>query len=154
MVSRIQFEFLLASVALGLLVPNPVRNLIVPSSALAQPAQTVWNGAYTEEQAERGGEIFVELCETCHGSDLMGVEGAPPLIGDYFLTSWDDLPVWDLFERTRISMPQDSPGSLTRQQYADVLAFLLFKSDFPPGKTELPSQAEPLKLIQFLATKP
>jgi hypothetical protein len=54
-------------------------------------------------------------------------------------------------------MPQRAPGRLTRQQDADVLAFLLSVNKFPAGKDELYRQSEMLKEIRFetkkLATK-
>jgi hypothetical protein len=57
--------------------------------------------------------------------------------------------VGDLFDRIRTTMPQDKPGSLTRQQDADVVAYLLNANKFPAGKVELESQTELLKQIQF-----
>ncbi len=53
-----------------------------------------------------------------------------------------------------MSMPQDDPGGLSRQQTADILAFVLSKGGFPVGKTELAREAEVLKGIRFEATKP
>ena len=50
-------------------------------------------------------------------------------------------------ERTRISMPQNNPGSLSRQQYADIIAFMLSAGNFPAGKTDLPRETEILKTI-------
>jgi hypothetical protein len=79
---------------------------------------------------------------------------APPLTGGQFKYNWNGLTVGDLFERLRISMPQDNPGGLSRQQNADVLAFMLAKSDFPAGDTELASQTEVLKEIKFEADRP
>ncbi len=55
----------------------------------------------------------------------------------------------DLFERIRLSMPQDNPGRLSRQQDADILALMLQANEFPAGKTELDKQTEVLKLIGF-----
>jgi len=50
-------------------------------------------------------------------------------------------------------MPADKPGSLSRQDDADVLAFMLFKAGFPSGAAELPTQLELLKDIKFVAQK-
>ena len=60
----------------------------------------------------------------------------------------------DLFDRIRKTMPQGAPGRLTRQQNADVLAFLLSFNKFPAGKTELYRQSEMLKEIRFETKKP
>ena len=66
----------------------------------------------------------------------------------------EGVTVGDLFERTRVSMPHDRPGTLTRQQTADVLAYVFSANKFPAGKTELARQPELLKQIRFDATKP
>ena len=67
---------------------------------------------------------------------------------------WNDLSVSDLFERIRISMPADKPGTLKPEQVADVLAFVLNKDGFPTGDAELPAQADDLKEIKFLTKQP
>jgi hypothetical protein len=51
-------------------------------------------------------------------------------------------------------MPLNAPGSLNRQQYADVLAYLLSKDRYPAGKTELPTQTDVLNNTKYLANKP
>jgi mono/diheme cytochrome c family protein len=121
----------------------------------AQPASTsVWDGAYTEEQAKRGEPLYSQYCASCHGPELMGGEMAPPLASGDFLSGWDGLTMGDLFERTRISMPQNAPGSLSGQQTADILAFVLHANKYPAGQTELSNQAGVLKTIKFEAKKP
>ena len=117
------------------------------------PTKSVWEGVYTEEQAKRGGPLYSEQCASCHGPELMGGEMAPPLASGDFLSGWDGLTVGDLFERIRISMPQNAPGTLTGQQNADILAFMLSVNKFPAGKTELYRQSEMLKEIRFEAAK-
>jgi hypothetical protein len=85
---------------------------------------------------------------------LTGGEAAPPLTGGEFLANWNGLTMGDLFERLRVSMPADRPGTLTSAQNSDILAHMLRMNQFPPGKTELDRQAELLKLIRFEAAKP
>jgi len=116
--------------------------------------QTTWSGVFSEAQAKRGEAIYAEKCSSCHAPDLTGLDQAPPLSGNDFNTNWNDLAVNDLFERIRISMPADKPGSLSRQEVADVVAFILSKASFPAGQTELPSQPDALKGIKFVAKKP
>ncbi len=127
-----------------------------PAAAPAAPAgeRTVWDGVYSEEQAKRGAAVFDSDCASCHGPDMNGGEMAPPLSGPAFTANWEGLTIGDLFERIRISMPQDQPGRLSRQQNADVLAQMLSVSKFPAGKTELPTQLEVLKQIKYVSTKP
>jgi mono/diheme cytochrome c family protein len=122
--------------------------------SLAAQAKSQWDGVYTAEQAQRGQGLYAEKCASCHGPDLTGGEMAPALVGGEFSANWNDLSVGDLFERIRISMPQNDPGSLSRPQNADILAFMLQRNKAPVGSAELPSQTEALNQMKFLATKP
>ena len=78
---------------------------------------------------------------------------APPLVGGAFNSNWNGLTLGDLAERIRISMPQNRPGSLSRQQCADIVAFMLSAGSFPEGKAELPRELDVLKQITFEAMK-
>ncbi len=117
-------------------------------------SRSVWDGVYTEEQAKRGETIYQKECAACHGAMLTGGESAPPLTGGPFLANWNGLTMGDLFDRIRKTMPQTNPGRLTRQQDADILAFMLSVNKFPAGKTELYRQSEMLKEIRFESAKP
>ena len=142
------------------------RLLLLPGSALivssfwALPAQesaesrSVWDGVYTEEQAKRGEAVYKRECAACHGDMLTGGESAPPLTGGAFQANWNGLTLGDLFDRIRKTMPKSKPGSLTRPQDADVLAYILSFNKFPAGKTELYRQSEMLKEIRFETKKP
>ena len=118
------------------------------------PTKSIWDGVYSQAQAERGRGLYQEQCASCHGSELTGGEMAPPLSGGEFMAGWDGLTVGDLFERIRISMPQNAPGSLSGQQNADILAFVFSVNKFPAGDTELPKEAGILKTIKFEVKKP
>ncbi|HEY2152068.1 MAG TPA: c-type cytochrome [Vicinamibacterales bacterium] len=129
--------------------------LVLNNTVHAQPPTgSVWNGVYTQAQSDRGKALYSEQCASCHGGELTGGEMAPPLAGGEFMAGWDGLTVGDLFERIRISMPQNSPGSLSGQQNADILAFILSAAKFPAGETELPKEAGILKTIKFEVKKP
>jgi len=125
-----------------------------PATFSTEPSQSVWDGVYTDEQAKRGGPLYSQRCAQCHAPDLTGGETAPALASAEFKGNWSGLSVDDLFERIKISMPQDNPGSLSRQQTADIVAFVLSKGGFPAGERELAREAEVLKGIRFEATKP
>ena len=122
--------------------------------SLAAQAKSQWDGVYSAEQAKRGQGLYAEKCASCHGPDLTGGEMAPALVGGEFSANWNDLSVGDLFERIRISMPQNDPGSLSRPQNADILSFILERNKAPAGSAELPSQTEALNQMKFLAAKP
>jgi len=127
---------------------------LLRAQALAAESRSVWDGVYTEEQAKRGESVYRKECAACHGDLLAGAESAPPLTGGAFLANWNGLTIGDLFDRIRKTMPQSAPGRLTRQQNADILAFMLSVNKFPAGKTELYRQSEMLKEIRFEAARP
>jgi mono/diheme cytochrome c family protein len=120
----------------------------------AQEAHSVWDGVYTEEQAMRGGSFYTRSCANCHGANLEGADMSPALTGGAFLSNWNGSTLGGLFERIRVSMPADRPGTLGRQEIADIVAFILTSNRFPAGKTELPREAQLLKEIRFEARKP
>ena len=62
---------------------------------------------------------------------------APGLAGGEFTSNWNDLSVGDLYERIRVSMPQSAPGSLTRQQNSDILAYVLMKGKAQIGRAHV-----------------
>src|SRR4051812_40102348 len=98
---------------------------------------TVWDGIYTDDQAGRGKAAYAKECGNCHGAALSGGEEAPPLSGPAFRATWGGLTVGALFEQIRLSMPEGRPGTLSRQQNADILAFILSVNQSPAGKSEL-----------------
>jgi mono/diheme cytochrome c family protein len=112
----------------------------------AQSARTVWDGVYTDEQAERGRVLFADRCARCHGDSLTGVEAAPALTGTAFYSNWEGERLEALFDRMRMSMPQDKPGSLSRAQNADILALSLKVGGYPAGPAALDGQ--PGALVQ------
>jgi len=111
----------------------------VHSAAGSQEVKTVWDGVFTEAQAARGEAAYLEECASCHSRDLAGGDGspAPPLAGDTFLEGLAESSVADLFERTRTTMPLDSPGRLSRGKYADVVAYIFKANRIPAGAEEL-----------------
>ena len=116
--------------------------------------KTVWEAVYSDAQAKKGETAYSQYCAKCHGPDLMGADVAPPLTGVEFTSGWNDLTVGDLFERLRITMPADKPGSVSAQDNADIVAFMLSRNGFPAGTSDLPTQAEVLKGIKIVTQKP
>jgi S-disulfanyl-L-cysteine oxidoreductase SoxD len=117
-------------------------------------ARTTWSGVFTSAQADRGSAVYAQSCANCHGSGLEGADMSPALAGAAFMASWNDLTLGDLFERIRISMPADRPGTLSRPQMADVIAFVLRSNQFPAGATELPTETPALRAMKFVMVKP
>ena len=77
----------------------------------------------------------------------------PALTGGAFMANWDGLTVGDLADRIRISMPLNAPGSVSRQDIADIVAYILQFNQFPVGKEELPREVQAMKQILFKASR-
>jgi S-disulfanyl-L-cysteine oxidoreductase SoxD len=111
--------------------------------------RSVWDGVYTKQQAGRGQAAYQEECLKCHAENLGGGEAAPALAGDEFLHKWNGKTAGDLFESIRKTMPSEDPGSLSRRQYADLVAYILSVNEFPVGQKELESEPAPLNDIRI-----
>jgi len=121
---------------------------------MAGQAKTVWSGVYTDAQAYRGEKVAQTTCIGCHGPGLDGGDSGPKLVGDAFLANWSSQPVAELFDWVRESMPADSPGTLSKEDTAAVLAYILKLNRMPAGKQDLPSDHDALAGIDFVAAQP
>jgi mono/diheme cytochrome c family protein len=135
----------------GLPVPegthSPERADAAQSAAAG--AKTIWDGVFTQAQAERGRDVYRKSCASCHKPDLLGESAAPPLAGPEFAQRWTGQSVDDLLTTIRRSMPQEAPDSLGTAAYADLVSFLLSVNGSPAGQSELPLESGALKQIQF-----
>lgn len=139
----------------GLIAAVACGGAFLAVRVLAQDeAPSVWDGVYSEEQAQRGREVYATTCAQCHGPALAGVESAPPLTGGQFNANWSGTTLADLAERIRTTMPVDKPGTLSRPQLAAVVAYILKADGFPAGAAELDPQFVTTSPIRILATKP
>jgi mono/diheme cytochrome c family protein len=121
--------------------------------ATAQSPASVWDGVYSEDQAARGATLYQTACASCHGDKLQGKGQTPALTGSDFVMNWDGMTVGDVFDKIQTSMPADKPGSLSREQNATLVAYLLNANKFPSGRDELSSDAGRLRQIRFEAAR-
>jgi mono/diheme cytochrome c family protein len=100
-------------------------------------------------QLKRGETAYQRHCESCHGSDGNGSEGGPALAGPEFDAAWRGKKLSALFRRMKATMPQAVPGSLSDQQYADLLALILFRNSSADAGTEVPAQQAALDALTY-----
>ena len=102
---------------------------------------------YTAEQAEAGFDAYAQHCASCHGENLDDGPFAPPLKGAVFRETWLPRSLEALFTLTSTTMPQDRPGTLGDETYAELLALILQENGVDPDVTALPADPELLAAL-------
>jgi len=116
--------------------------------AAQAPAPSIWQGVYTDAQAERGKTVYLSACIRCHGADLAGTT-APALKGERFMDTFGGEPVSRLFEKIRDTMPPNFGTILDDGAKLDIVAFILQGNGYPAAARELPT-GNALAAIQIL----
>lgn len=106
-------------------------------------------GWYTEEQAARGKELYLERCAQCHGVNFVPDDFSTGLKGAAFDWRWKERTVYDLFETTRATMPPGEGGTLGPQTTIDIVSYLLQVNGLQAGPKELPPQADVLQQLRI-----
>ncbi|MEE8128935.1 MAG: cytochrome c [Vicinamibacterales bacterium] len=123
--------------------------LVAGAGALAQ-APSVRDGIYTAAQAEQGQAVYDEQCVSCHGPVTAFVPEMAALLADHtFRNRWRGRSLGEMFELIRDTMPQDAPGSLSPQQSAELVAYILSGNRLPAGDLALTDDVERLGQIMF-----
>ena len=125
--------------------------MLVLTAGIAQARTSVWDGVYSDAQAERGRTLYMQSCARCHGAGLAGTYEIPPLTGR-FMPYWSGSSLDVLFDYVSTAMPLDHPGALGAGANADILAFILKSNAIPSGAKELGTGN--LKTINFDSAKP
>jgi mono/diheme cytochrome c family protein len=93
------------------------------------------DGVYSPAQAERGHVLFSDVCIICHPDPL-------------WRPSWQGKNLGELFTTIVKTMPDDSPGSLSPSETADVLAYILQGNGVRAGTVDLPTDVQLLSRIR------
>jgi len=88
-------------------------------------------------QVAHGKALYQSSCAKCHGEQLEGIVG-PALSGPAFApASNSHLTIGGIYQYMSTNMPADHPGKLADQDYADLLAFLLYTNGYESGSTKM-----------------
>ncbi len=116
---------------LGLVAGVCITASSLPAQGAAGPVTS-----FSAEQATRGERAFGSYCSECHTrSDMSNAD---------FRLKWNGRTVFDLFERIRTTMPESSPGSLSRDDYTTIVAYFLKLNGVPAGSTPLAADSSAL----------
>jgi alcohol dehydrogenase (cytochrome c) len=103
--------------------PNAANIDPAPGGGAPAPA------ASGPETVSAGQRVYTASCAGCHGADLNGSGGIPPLKGPAFAVNWRGNPA-DLLAKVR-TMPPGAGGSLPDADYRAVTAWLLQTNGLP-----------------------
>ena len=127
-------RFWLSTVSLTVLLAGALS-----AAAAAEDPRTIVDRVYSVAQAERGEQRFKVSCSSCH---------TPSSFGDgTFAERWSGQTMAEVFEFVSNAMPENDPGGLKKEEYADVLAYILRINAYPAGYDELPTDPEALKKL-------
>jgi len=85
------------------------------------------HGMYTLDQAYQGKYYFEQSCQNCHD-----VKFYKPVLQRYSGQS-----IMYLWETIMGTMPADNPGSLTDEEYMQIIAYILNQNNYPMGNNKL-----------------
>lgn len=96
---------------------------------------------FTEEQATSGAALFTKVCVECHE--------LADYTGEKFRAKWNGQTMYDLYEQIRTKMPDDKPGSLTRDEYASALAYILQQNKLPSGTSKVAPDSAAMSAVKL-----
>lgn len=98
-----------------------------PSAAPAETAAAMVS--FTDEQADRGRDVFRSQCTECHSSSEFS--------DSQFKFKWSRRHAGSLYQMIQTQMPETAPGSLTDEETVDLVSYILRMNGFEPGASEL-----------------
>ena len=124
----------LASIALLALCPA----LLAAADAVT-PGGTIWDGVYTQSQAQRGAGHFETFCSSCHRAGFRGTG---------FMNRWREDKLASLYTFIRNNMPVGNPGVASPSEYIDIVAWILSTNEAPAGNLDLtPAAASAIQVV-------
>lgn len=111
------------------------------SSRADTTRRTTMDGVYTTAQATSGSDVFAAQCRSCHTPTA---HTGPP-----FRNKWYGRTLGELFGYLRREMPKNEPGSMSDDEYAKALAYLLRMNGMPAGDEPLVADSAALHRIRL-----
>ena len=129
-----------------------LRLEVSPEEAVKSAAEVgvgaVVNIGTEVEDSQRGAELAAVL-PNVYSTAGIHPHNAGTYTAAAFREKWNGAPLSQLFGFISSTMPKEQPGTLEPDEYAEVVAYLLKINGAPPGKSELPAEAAPLKKIRI-----
>src|SRR5438093_13621472 len=128
--------------------------VVTIASSIIIAAQQRGGGApaavYTAQQAASGRAVYQANCAICHQQDLSGSGDAPTLRGSEFVSNWGPRTTRELLSFLQLTMPPARQGTLSQEDYLNIVAFILQSNGARAGAQALTANTE--VAINSLAT--
>lgn len=111
----------------GLLTKAAAATALLAAACPAVQALSLNDAIFSAEQAKTGRRLYRKHCQTCHEEEYF----------ETVVLVWNGEPLSELFSVMAAIMPQNNPGSLTDQEYLDVLAYIFSAGGYPEGSQPL-----------------
>jgi|688.fasta_scaffold466400_2 mono/diheme cytochrome c family protein len=117
--------------------------LAAPVTAQSAATTTAASGgnSFTDAQAVQGEIVYKRACSACHQIRDHSNED--------FRFNWKGRSVLELFNTIRNSMPEETPGSLAPQEYADIVAYMMKVNGIAAGPRPLLPDTVALRATRF-----
>lgn len=96
------------------------------------------------DQVAAGQDVYAASCAQCHGENGEGGTGPTVIGGSKRIASYQDSK--RLYDYVSSTMPFDDPGSLSPEQYWNVIAYLLDANELLPADEVLGPDTPPIEL--------
>lgn len=100
---------------------------------------------FSDEQADRGRDIFRAACTECHYSSEFS--------DSQFKFKWSRRSAGNLYQLIQTSMPETAPGSLSPAETVDIVTYIMRMNGFEPGGVELSSERAVLDGISLASIR-
>ncbi len=126
--------------------PVPEATAEAPTTTAADPAPVAMGAAtFTDDQADRGRDLFRAQCTECHYSSEFS--------DSQFKFKWSRRSAGNLYNLIQSSMPETAPGSLTPEEAVSVVTYIMRMNGFEPGAAELPADRAVLDGISLASIR-
>ena len=121
-------------------IPDPTEPPVLYNAAKTPKGTTVTPPpskavpSFTATQANQGQTLFYQHCAECHGASGQGNYG-PGLLVDDGNVQWQ--PVYYIYSYMQQHMPAGDAGGLRKDEYINIMAFMLKSHGHPAGSTAL-----------------
>ena len=125
--------------------PAPDASTAAPAMPAADQAPAIAAATFTDDQADRGRDLFRAQCTECHYSSEFS--------DSQFKFKWSRRSAGNLYNLIQSSMPETAPGSLTPEEAVSVVTYIMRMNGFEPGAAELPADRAVLDGISLASIR-